>query len=62
MCLTGDNMRKFNEIYEMMKYGYELINRAYTKEDAAKYATRIRRAGFTYEARIIATEVNLPDE
>lgn len=36
MCLTGDNMRKFNEIYEMMKYGYELINRAYTKEDAAK--------------------------
>ncbi len=33
-----------------------------TKEDAAKYATRIRRAGFTYEARIIATEVNLPDE
>ena len=36
MCLTGDNMRKFNEIYEMMKYGYELINRAYTKEDSAK--------------------------
>lgn len=33
-----------------------------SKEDAQKYVTRIRRAGFTYEARIVGSEVNLRNQ
>lgn len=32
-----------------------------TKQDAQKYIGRIRNAKFTYEARIVETEVNLPE-
>lgn len=33
-----------------------------TRQDAQKYVTRIRKARFTYEVRIVGSEVNLPDE
>lgn len=33
-----------------------------TRQDAQKYVTRIRKARFTYEVRIVGCEVNLPDE
>lgn len=33
-----------------------------TRQDAQKYVSRIRKAGFTYEVRIVNSEVNLPDE
>lgn len=31
-----------------------------TREEAAKYASQIHRAGFTYETRIVSSEVNIP--
>lgn len=31
-----------------------------TRQEAQKYVTRIRRARFTYETRIVASEVNVP--
>ena len=31
-----------------------------TRQDAQKYVNLIRRAGFTYETRIVASEVNIP--
>jgi len=33
-----------------------------TRQDAQKYVSRIRKARFTYEVRIVSSEVNLPDE
>lgn len=32
-----------------------------TRQEAQKYVARIRSAKFTYETRVVATEVNLPD-
>ena len=31
-----------------------------TRQEAQKYVTKIRRAHFTYEVRIVASEVNVP--